>query len=223
MENSDRSILKLVELAQSALQASALGFYWIDPGLNMIEISTVGMPLRFSEDYHSGIGSCDPCFARRLVGEHKKVALLRDERMKVAPEVAAPYLALLTNFAFTDSAEMIFWRDGVPFAGLGILKRKDDPAITEETVVIASALQNYFEYALSDHPHVREIELANRFGLTHREQEVVNLIFSGASNGDIAAILGIGVSTVKTHVLRCFDKLGVKSRVALIAFLSGPH
>jgi DNA-binding CsgD family transcriptional regulator len=52
---------------------------------------------------------------------------------------------------------------------------------------------------------------------------VVNLIFSGASNGDIAAILGIGVSTVKTHALRCFDKLGVKSRVALIAFLSGPH
>lgn len=220
----DRSILRIIELAQASLQASASGFYWIDPALNMIEVSTVGMPFEFSQGYHSGgIGSYDPCFARRLAGQNRKLALLSDERTKVAPDAVEPYLALLRDFAFTDTTDMIFWRNGVPFAGLGVVKRLDDPPASEETVAVASALQHYFESELQCHPHMIQEELSRRFGLTAREVEVVNLLCGGASNSDIAKILGIGIATVKTHVLRCFDKVGVKSRFALLSFLSSLH
>jgi DNA-binding CsgD family transcriptional regulator len=115
---------------------------------------------------------------------------------------------------------MIFWKDGVAFAGLGVLKRRDDPAISPETCVVASALQRYFEPALQRHPYMLGATLSRTFGLTPREIEVVHLLASGAGNGDIADILGISVATVKTHVRRCFDKLGVKSRFALLSFLS---
>jgi DNA-binding CsgD family transcriptional regulator len=223
VDQSDPAISRVVDFARGALQASASVFYWIDPALNIVEVLTAGMSPRFSVDYHSGIGAGDPLFARRLAHERKKVALLREECGKVAPGDVEPYLALLRDFAFTDTAEMIFWREGIPFAGLGILKRREDPAIGEETIAVASAMQSYLEYSLRAHPHVRlgnrHGVLARRYGLTLREIEVVDLVSGGASNGDIAAILGIGVSTVKTHVLRCFDKLGVKNRAALIAFL----
>ncbi len=219
LNRSDASLARIVELARTALQASASGFYWLDPALNMVEVSTIGMPQRFSDDYHAGVGAGDPCFARRLVGEHKRLAMLRDERTRVSPAETAPYLALLSDFSFIDSAEMIFWKDGVPFAGLGILKRDDDPGFSQESVTVAAALQHYFEDLLIDHPQVRRAGLAARYGLTLREVEVAGLLADGASNSDIAAILGIGVSTVKTHVRRCFDKLGLKSRAALISFL----
>jgi DNA-binding CsgD family transcriptional regulator len=223
VDQSDPSIAKVVEFARSALQASASVFYWIDPALNIIEVLTAGMAPRFSLDYHSGIGAGDPLFARRLAHAQKRVAFLAEERSKIASREVEPYLALLRDFAFCDTAEMIFWRGGAPFAGLGILKRVDDPSISAETVAVASAMQSYLEFSLQAHPHIRHAArrstLSSRHGLTQREIEVVELVCGGASNGDIATILGIGVSTVKTHILRCFDKLGVKNRAALIAFL----
>ena len=53
--------------------------------------------------------------------------------------------------------------------------------------------------------------------MTQREGEVLALLRSGASNGEIALELGIGVETVRTHARNIFRKLGVSSRRALVA------
>ena len=53
--------------------------------------------------------------------------------------------------------------------------------------------------------------------LTQRETEVLNFMAKGQSNKEIAASLGIGLSTVKTHVNIILTKLEVKSRTAAIA------
>jgi DNA-binding CsgD family transcriptional regulator len=63
-----------------------------------------------------------------------------------------------------------------------------------------------------------------RLGLTHREFEIVELICGGLTNSQIAERLNIGVATVKTHLLHVFEKLGVKTRAALVArFLAATH
>lgn len=49
--------------------------------------------------------------------------------------------------------------------------------------------------------------------LTEREREVALAVGRGLSNAEIAAELFMGVPTVKTHVGRLFDKLGVDNRV----------
>ena len=53
-----------------------------------------------------------------------------------------------------------------------------------------------------------------RFNLTPREHEVLRWIGEGKSNGEIAAILGVSISTAKTHVERILAKLGVENRTA---------
>jgi two-component system, NarL family, nitrate/nitrite response regulator NarL len=55
--------------------------------------------------------------------------------------------------------------------------------------------------------------------LTHREQEILNLIEEGLSNKEIAARLGIAIATVKNHVHRILAKLGVcrRSQAAAVA------
>lgn len=56
--------------------------------------------------------------------------------------------------------------------------------------------------------------------LTEREIQVLRGLGQGLSNPQIAAQLGIGESTVKTHASRVMDKLGVQTRLqaARVAF-----
>jgi DNA-binding NarL/FixJ family response regulator len=51
--------------------------------------------------------------------------------------------------------------------------------------------------------------------LTNREREVACEVGRGSSNAEIAARLHLSVPTVKAHVSRLFDKLGVTNRVQI--------
>lgn len=67
----------------------------------------------------------------------------------------------------------------------------------------------------------REIEFADMIEpLTERELDVLKLIGQGLGNFEIAKRLYVSQNTVKTHVARIFQKLGVSSRTqaALYAF-----
>ena len=53
--------------------------------------------------------------------------------------------------------------------------------------------------------------------LSPREREVLKLIASGRSIPAIAQELYLAPSTVKTHVQRLYEKLGVSDRAAAVA------
>lgn len=60
-----------------------------------------------------------------------------------------------------------------------------------------------------------------RAPLTPRERDVVSLLVAGSSTRDIASRTGLTVSTVNTYLKRIFSKLGVHSRVELVARMAG--
>ena len=67
--------------------------------------------------------------------------------------------------------------------------------------------------------HLREPDPSASDGLallTEREREVFVLVGSGLSNAEIAARLTLGESTVKTHIGRVFDKLGLRDRAQAV-------
>ncbi len=74
--------------------------------------------------------------------------------------------------------------------------------------------------ALSPQVAVRLVERMRRpvpdAVLTERETQVLQLVAQGRSNKQAAADLGIGESTVKTHLLKAFDKLGVADRTRAV-------
>jgi len=55
-------------------------------------------------------------------------------------------------------------------------------------------------------------------GLSDREVEVLRLLARGQREKDIAAALHVSPSTVHTHVVHCYAKIGVKSRAAAALF-----
>jgi len=54
------------------------------------------------------------------------------------------------------------------------------------------------------------------FGLTPAEARVFELAVDGLENDAVALTLGVATSTVKTHMLRVFDKTGAHSRADLV-------
>jgi len=62
-----------------------------------------------------------------------------------------------------------------------------------------------------------------RSPLTPREREVVALLVAGASTRKIAAKTGLTVATVHTYLKRIYPKIGVHSRVELVARMVGTH
>lgn len=94
-----------------------------------------------------------------------------------------------------------------------LLKNEDSAALQHAiqhvarggSVVSAGTTDALLERARRDGPNKLEL-------LSPREQEVLALLSQGLSNKDIADALSISAHTVKTHVERTYNKLGVSTR-----------
>ena len=60
-----------------------------------------------------------------------------------------------------------------------------------------------------------------RLLLTKREHEIVSKVAEGMKNREIAALLGVSEHTVKNHLFRIFERLGISSRAELILYFHG--
>ena len=146
--------------------------------------------------------------ALEAIREHQPAVALLDYRM---PE--------LDGLAVAQAVA----RDGLPTHVL-ILSATEDPAtvyealaggaagyLTKESdrdeIVIASGLAN----------ELRQRSRGDATLLSPRETEVIKFIAEGLSVPDIAARLHLAPTTIRTHVQRLYEKLGVSDRAAAVA------
>lgn len=84
-----------------------------------------------------------------------------------------------------------------------------------ESPFSATVLRRVVEQAVRAHGGGTDRPARLPVGLTRRECEVLALVGSGLSNGEIAAQLHVGVTTVKTHVSSLISKTGTANRIGL--------
>ena len=95
-------------------------------------------------------------------------------------------------------------------AGVRIVARGDallDPSVTR------SVIEEFSRKPRRDKDLGQKLE-----ELTTRELEVLQLLARGLSNAEIAAELVVSDGTVKTHVARVLQKLGLRDRVQAVIF-----
>ena len=221
---SDAVILEMANFARSFLQASASTFFWISPEGLVDSYYTIGRRITgWEQEYIDGVQHLDPLDPHKMLRNSVDHALFSAERLKCSDQDIQRYTSYQQKFSVVDELELIMRLDGIPVAGLSVLKLTGDPAFSEVGLNY-DALVKYFSYNLSMHSGIRgnrvRKRLSIRSGLTSRAIAVCEWIGRGASNAAIGELREIGLATVKTHVFNIFNKLGVDSRGGVIAFCS---
>jgi DNA-binding NarL/FixJ family response regulator len=72
--------------------------------------------------------------------------------------------------------------------------------------------------ALGEREPVRMVSATGTPLLTKREEQIVRMVAEGLPNSEICASLGVSTHTVKNHLFRIYEKLGVSNRVELVLY-----
>jgi DNA-binding NarL/FixJ family response regulator len=81
-------------------------------------------------------------------------------------------------------------------------------------------------HLVSSLSHPRSTNVIDRHGkplLTTREQQVLHLLSDGLSNSELAAVLKLSEHTIKNHLFRIYDKLGVSNRMEAVLYALTPR
>jgi DNA-binding CsgD family transcriptional regulator len=213
--------------ASQVLGADWSCFYQLDEHSQPFGFQAHRTPWALREAYlKHDMARADPLHPSFLAGHNMRFVSMFDSRLSSSLDSRRNFWSFLSAFGGRDAAEMIFRVRGRPVAGLSLIWVGKPGARAERQQ--GEAVQSYIEFNLASHlpepSPAMEHYTDMRLGLTQRELEIVELICGGLTNVQIAERLSIGVATVKTHLLHVFDKLGVKTRAALVTrFLSATH
>jgi DNA-binding NarL/FixJ family response regulator len=67
----------------------------------------------------------------------------------------------------------------------------------------------------------RVTDVREQLLLTRREDKICSLVAEGLKNREIAQLLNLSENTVKNHLFRIFERLGISSRTELILYVLG--
>jgi DNA-binding NarL/FixJ family response regulator len=76
--------------------------------------------------------------------------------------------------------------------------------------------QALFDYVAQQRASLPNFFVKQQFGLTRREQQLVEMIGRGFTNKEIAGDLGLSEQTVKNHIHHVLRKVGVRDRLAAV-------
>jgi DNA-binding NarL/FixJ family response regulator len=136
------------------------------------------------------------------------------------PEVDDPLRVLiLTTF---DLDEYVF--DALRAGASGFLLKDTPPeelatavrVVAAGDALLAPSITRKLVAEFASRPEPGPVVTADLEQLTEREREVLVLMARGLSNGEIAAELIVGETTVKTHVGRILMKLHLRDRVQAV-------
>lgn len=77
---------------------------------------------------------------------------------------------------------------------------------------------NWVLNAFADRRPVRVVGALGTPLLTPRQEQIVRMVVEGLPNSEISSRLRVSAHTVKNHLFRIYEKLGVSSRVELILY-----
>jgi DNA-binding NarL/FixJ family response regulator len=174
---------------------------------------------------------------RSLIEEDTNLSLVADRlpHGKLASALAdlRPDVAIINFGSLANAANLRDLHKGFPATRLVVLANRPTTADCRQliafgaTACLAKSIQArdvlHAIHLASRGLHVLPpavVDIGDQGGpelLTSREADVLELLQSGRSNGEIAQALHVSIETVRTHTRRIYRKLGVRTRRELHA------
>lgn len=193
---------------------SLAAFYRIDEHLQACDFQLMGMQAPMHHRYLEHYRHLDPLRPDNCRAIGLPVVSLRQALAHQDARLDREYMGFLGQHRVVDVVEVLAWIDGRPAAGLSLL-RESAPFSPQELEQLLP-LHGLMQMAARQLPAPTVDRLA---GLTPREREIALLLQNGACNKTLARELGLGLPTVKTHLINLFRKVGVSNRTELVGVL----
>lgn len=116
--------------------------------------------------------------------------------------------------AFRSGAQGLFCLSDQPFR----LLCKCIHSVEQGQIWANSEQLRYMLEVVTQVPSLRAVNALGLKLLTLREEQVVALVADGLSNREVAGELNLSENTVKKYIFHIFEKLGISSRVELVAY-----
>ena len=206
------------------LDSDRIAFYEVADDKRIVDFALRNINDGFHRGYVDGMHAFDPLHVSRLNRNAApgKIHHLRRYEHRCGPRIVQEYRSFLSAFDITDVFELLFRFEGHVVAGASILYKHSQPRGSEPAHI--QAAHAYIEFNLAQYVRQSDyyvrVVLRNRFGLSALEIDVIELICCGRTNFEVGEILKIGVATVKTHLIRVYQKLGVENRASVVAVLA---
>lgn len=194
--------------------ASSCAFYLIAGQLEPEGFLLQQMRADMHERYLSDYQQLDPLQPRNCQLTGHSVVPLRLGMCAQDDITNQRYTRFLQSYGVIDVVEVLAFDQGFPVAAVSLLRGPELGLFETRELEQLQALQGIFELA------ARQLSpSAPALQLTPREWQVAELLRAGHSNKEVARQLGVGLPTVKTHLINLFRKVAVSNRTELVTTL----
>lgn len=197
--------------------ASLAAFYRVDEQLQACDFQLMGMQPPMHHRYLEHYRHLDPLKPDNCRAIGLPVVSLRQGLAHHDIAHGREYLGFLRQHQVVDVVEIMAWVDERPVAGLSLLREGALGPFSPGELERLLPLHGLMQMAARQLPAA---PVPDRLAaLTPREKEIALLLQSGACNKTLARQLGLGLPTVKTHLINLYRKVGVKNRTELMGAL----
>jgi len=104
------------------------------------------------------------------------------------------------------------------------LKYKTDSGRMPTSTYLSGVLDNYGDLVgvlIVSRENTGVRQFRDRYKISERQMEIINLMLSGLSNSEISMDLGISKKTTEAHIFHIYTKLGIDNKIELYNFTAG--
>lgn len=210
-----------LNLIHSLIDNSSSAFYLLNADMRRRGVAVYNSNEELVEEYHEYFREIDPLNPDKFHKSGERVVFIDEQIPFEKLQQTRYYQEFMLPHNQRYAVDMFLRQKGEIVAVIGMLRDDSVPAFSEDELKLLRKLQPFLEYTLNSvyfPKRTAEREsLQQKYQLTPRELDVLELIIAGSSNKVIANELCLSLSTIKTHLLHIFQKIDVISRADLLS------
>jgi DNA-binding CsgD family transcriptional regulator len=210
-----------LKLISSLMPLKSSAFYLVDPNMCHKGVETSNLAKEDDKLYQNHYMHMDPLHPKLHEKGGETVVHMDSIMSPQVVEQLAYYQDFLKPLDYRYVTDIFFRAKDEIIAVITLLRDEPQGEFTSDELFLLRKLQPFLEYTLNTVYLPKRISeratIGERYHLTDRELDVLELIISGASNKVIANKLALGLATVKTHLQHIYHKAGVFPRAGLLS------